>query len=305
MSYWRFAAMIATSTVVMFGLMYLNTYALEHVLWSETRLWMAFLMGASMAIIMLSFMLAMYRNTWINVGIYAGSVLVFAGSLWLVRSQITISGVDYMEAMVPHHSIAVMTSERARIDDPRVRKLADEIIEAQRREISEMKYLIEVLEEDGGEGTRTRTMEDRPATLMSAREALNSPALGTLDPSSMDSSEFSGLIGAGQYCSFSYTIAGRPVFVAGPSAEGGTLSGILKLQGHLVRLEPQGPESLPDLINGGRFESGPVGITVEPLPQEGVESGDGMRRWPANMLFALEQGLIVGYRGWYTCREAN
>lgn len=147
MSYWRFAAMITTSTVVMFGLMYLNTYAFEHLFWSETRLWMALLMGASMAIIMLSFMLSMYSNKHINVAIYVCSILVFAFSLWVVRSQATISDTDYMEAMIPHHSIAILTSERAQITDPRVRKLADEIIEAQRREISEMKYLTRDLEE--------------------------------------------------------------------------------------------------------------------------------------------------------------
>jgi len=146
MSYWRFAAMIATSTVVMFGLMYLNTYALEHVLWSETRLWMAFLMGACMAVIMLSYMLNMYPKKAVNIAIFGGSVVVFALSLWLVRSQATITDADYMKAMIPHHSIAIMTSERAQISDPRVRKLADEIIEAQRREIAEMKYLIEDLE---------------------------------------------------------------------------------------------------------------------------------------------------------------
>ena len=147
MSYWRFAAMIATSTVAMFGLMYLNTYAFEHVLWSETRLWMAFLMGACMAIIMLSFMLNMYSNKLVNVAIYGGSAIVFALALWLVRSQATVGDVEYMKAMVPHHSIAIMTSERAQISDPRVRKLADEIIASQQREIAEMKYLIEDLEE--------------------------------------------------------------------------------------------------------------------------------------------------------------
>lgn len=31
MSYGRFAAMIAVSTVIMFGLMYLNTFALDHI----------------------------------------------------------------------------------------------------------------------------------------------------------------------------------------------------------------------------------------------------------------------------------
>lgn len=146
MSYWRFAAMIATSTVVMFGLMYLNTYAFEHLLWSETRFWMAFVMGACMAVIMLSFMLSMYQNKMVNVAIYVGSVVVFALALWLVRSQATINDSEYMEAMIPHHSIAIMTSERAQISDPRVRKLADEIIDAQRREIAEMKYLIHDLE---------------------------------------------------------------------------------------------------------------------------------------------------------------
>lgn len=146
MSYWRFAAMIATSTIVMYGLMYLNTYALEHVLWSETRVWMAFVMGAVMAVIMLSYMLTMYQNKAINIGIYVGSVVVFAAALWLVRSQATVGDAEYMKAMIPHHSIAIMTSERAQISDPRVRKLADEIIEAQRREIAEMKYLINDLE---------------------------------------------------------------------------------------------------------------------------------------------------------------
>ena len=147
MSYWRFAAMIATSTTLMFGVMYLNTFALEHVLWSETRFWMAFVMGAVMAVVMLSFMLNMYKNKVINIAIFVGSVLIFALALWLVRSQSTIGDVEYMKAMVPHHSIAIMTSERAQINDPRVRKLADEIIESQRREIAEMKYLIEDLEE--------------------------------------------------------------------------------------------------------------------------------------------------------------
>jgi uncharacterized protein (DUF305 family) len=145
-SYKRFAAMIATSTIVMFVLMYLNTYALEHVRYSQTRTWMALLMGATMAFIMLAFMLKMYRNRAANIGIFVGSILVFVGALWLVRSQETVSDVSYMKAMIPHHSIAIMTSERAHIRDPRVRQLADEIIEAQVREIAEMETLIDDLQ---------------------------------------------------------------------------------------------------------------------------------------------------------------
>lgn len=95
-----------------------------------------------MAIIMLAFMLSMYRNATVNIGIVLGSAVIFAASLWLVRSQETVSDVSYMEAMIPHHSIAIMTSRRAHIRDPRVRELADGIIEAQVREIAEMKQLI-------------------------------------------------------------------------------------------------------------------------------------------------------------------
>ncbi|MDQ2991036.1 MAG: DUF305 domain-containing protein [Pseudomonadota bacterium] len=146
MTYRKFFLMIATSTVVMFVLMYLNTYELDHVFFSETRAYMALLMGATMAVIMLLFMLGMYTDRKRNALILAASVLVFAGSLWLVRSQATIDDVAWMRAMIPHHSIAILTSERAGIKDPRVRKLADGIIEAQRREIGEMKGLIADLE---------------------------------------------------------------------------------------------------------------------------------------------------------------
>ncbi|MES2226805.1 MAG: DUF305 domain-containing protein [Pseudomonadota bacterium] len=140
--YRRFAAMTAVSTVIMFGLMYLNTYEADHVFFSETRAYMALLMGATMAVIMLGFMLHMLKNNRANIGILVGGAAVFALSLWLVRSQATVDDVSYMKAMIPHHSIAIMTSKRAGIKDPRVRKLADGIIEAQVREIAEMKALI-------------------------------------------------------------------------------------------------------------------------------------------------------------------
>jgi hypothetical protein len=146
MSYWRFAAMIATSTIVMFGLMYLNTYAVEQIFWSQTRAWMALLMGATMAVVMLAFMLAMYPRKVLNAAIFAGAIAVFALSLWLVRSQATVDDVSYLKAMIPHHSIAILTSRRAQISDPRVRKLADEIVESQQREIAEMAYLVDDLQ---------------------------------------------------------------------------------------------------------------------------------------------------------------
>nr|WP_205712304.1 DUF305 domain-containing protein [Euzebya rosea] len=149
MGYGRFFAMIATSTVVMFLLMYLNTYAWGHIQWSETRAWMALLMGSVMSAIMIGFMWRMYSRKGLNTAIVIGSVIVFAGSLFLVRSQLTVDGSEYMKAMIPHHSIAVLTSTRADIQDVRVRQLADEIIRAQRREIQEMEWLIADIELNG------------------------------------------------------------------------------------------------------------------------------------------------------------
>lgn len=144
--YIKFGLMILTSTVIMFGLMYLNTYELDHVFFSETRAYMAILMGAVMAFIMLAFMSKIYANKKLNNAIYIGSVIIFGMTLWLVRSQTTIEDVSWMKAMIPHHSIAILTSERANISDPRVRELANGIIEAQKREITEMKALIKDLE---------------------------------------------------------------------------------------------------------------------------------------------------------------
>ena len=149
MSYARFGAMIATSTLVMFGLMYLNTYALDHVFFSQTRAWMALVMGATMAVIML--------------GVHAGACIrprrehrhrrgqrrwsSRARSGWCAARRRSRTS-SYMKAMIPHHSIAIMTSERAHIRDPRVRELADGIIEAQVREIAEMKQLLAALERE-------------------------------------------------------------------------------------------------------------------------------------------------------------
>ena len=144
--YWKFLLMIGVSTVVMFGMMYLNVYALDHIFFSRTRVFMALMMGAVMAVIMLLFMWKMYENKKINVMILAASLLVFAGSLFMVRSQTTVNDTAWMKAMIPHHSIAILTSKRADLIDPEVIKLAEEIIQAQEEEIDKMKKMIKEME---------------------------------------------------------------------------------------------------------------------------------------------------------------
>ncbi|CEG22778.1 hypothetical protein BN1080_01713 [Planococcus massiliensis] len=147
-SYVKFGIMIVTSTFLMYWLMFLNVFQFEHITFSETRIYMALIMGSVMAIVMLLFMWPMYKNKKVNSLILAGSAVVFALSLWLVRSQILIEDTGWMKAMIPHHSIAILTSERANISDPRVRELADAIIKTQREEIAKMKRIIEDLEDE-------------------------------------------------------------------------------------------------------------------------------------------------------------
>ncbi len=108
---------------------------------------MALVMGAIMAVIMLGFMWNMYTNWRVNTGIFIGSTIIFILAFRLVRSQETIEDVSWLKAMIPHHSIAILTSERARyLRSACVRELADAIIETQRKEIAEMKVLIQDLE---------------------------------------------------------------------------------------------------------------------------------------------------------------
>ncbi|MAZ25493.1 MAG: DUF305 domain-containing protein [Cytophagaceae bacterium] len=147
--YGRFMAMLGFSFIVMYITMYMNTYEWDHIYFSLTRFYMTCLGIAGMAVIMLSLMLGMYKNRKKNIAIYVGSLVLFISALGLVRAQSPIIGdVLYMKAMIPHHSIAILTSKRADIKDPETKKLAKEIIEAQEREIAQMKKIIYRLEHD-------------------------------------------------------------------------------------------------------------------------------------------------------------
>ncbi len=148
-NYTKFVIMLASSFIAMYITMYLNTYATDHVYFSLTRFYMACLGIAAMALIMFFVMRKMYQNKKKNRAIILGSILLFVSALGLVRAQKPIIGdVLWMKAMIPHHSIAILTSERAAIKDPEVKKLVEEIIEAQRREIAEMKSMINRLQNE-------------------------------------------------------------------------------------------------------------------------------------------------------------
>ena len=171
-----FLAMIATSIVTMFVLKYSNIYEADHAFFSQTRMWMALMMGMAMIVIMLGFMWGMYKTFMTKVLVMIGAIAGFFLFLFLARSQATVEDEAWMKAMIPHHSIAVLTSRRAEISDPRVRELADAIIEAQVKEIAEMKLLLADIEATGemGDGTPLppRTAKLTPELMDEAEKAV-------------------------------------------------------------------------------------------------------------------------------------
>ena len=159
--YLRFGAMILMAMVVMYATMFIGSWEWGHVRWSESRLFMTLTMGGTMGLIMLAWMLNMYKNTKANVAIVVVSLLLFGTGAFLDRSQTTVQDTSFMSGMIPHHSLAITRSERAELSDVRVCELAVEISEAQRREIFEMDWLIEDIERNGVAAT-AQEAESRP-----------------------------------------------------------------------------------------------------------------------------------------------
>ncbi|MDX1364306.1 DUF305 domain-containing protein [Arenibacter latericius] len=145
-NYTKFLLMLICSAISMYITMYFNTYEFNHVYFSWTRMYMTFIGIGGMAIIMLLFMLDMYPNRMKNTSIILGSIFLMTISTYLVRQQLPINDIKWMKAMIPHHSIAILTSGRANIQDPEVKQLAEQIIKAQEKEIAEMKEMIKRLE---------------------------------------------------------------------------------------------------------------------------------------------------------------
>lgn len=147
-NYGKFAIMMATSFIIMYAVMFLNADVFDHVMLSHTRTYMTILMIAPMACTMLLFMWGMYRDKKTNFIILGLSVIVFLATLIGLRQQTFIGDVQWMKAMIPHHSSAIMVSQKAHLKDPEAIKLAEDIIEAQEREIAQMKKMISRLEQN-------------------------------------------------------------------------------------------------------------------------------------------------------------
>jgi hypothetical protein len=145
--YLRFGLMMLVSFVVMYAVMFFNIDVIDHAMLSPTRTYMTLLMIAPMVVIMMGFMWSMYQNKVVNYAILGTAVVVGVLCWFGLRQQVFVADVQWMKAMIPHHSSAIMVSERAELKDPEARALAEEIIEAQEREIAQMKKMIYRLEQ--------------------------------------------------------------------------------------------------------------------------------------------------------------
>ncbi|WP_103258690.1 DUF305 domain-containing protein [Tabrizicola aquatica] len=163
MGWGRFAAMILTSTAVMVVLMYQLVYEWDHVYFSVNRLVASLVMGCVMVVIMLGFMWPMYKGTATKVIVLAAGILGAIALLAVNRSQALIDDQSFMRSMIPHHSIAINNARKASISDPRVRELADKIIESQVTEIEEMRLLLNDIDTNGKRGAAD--LPPRPAEL--------------------------------------------------------------------------------------------------------------------------------------------
>ncbi|MBS1526525.1 MAG: DUF305 domain-containing protein [Bacteroidetes bacterium] len=145
-NYKKFVLMLLASYIVMYAIMYLDDDQIDHIYLNMTRFYMTLIMISAMALIMLAMMRMMYQNKKLNAIIVISSVAVFGLALTGVRTQAGIGDVQYMKGMIPHHSIAIMTSKHANFKDPEVKKLSRDIIDAQEKEIAEMKQILSRME---------------------------------------------------------------------------------------------------------------------------------------------------------------
>ena len=173
--YLRFAAMIATSMFVMYWVMFVGSWEWSHVRFSESRVFMAVTMGGTMGLVMIAWMLNMYKSTTLNIVVVAVSLALLGGGIYLDGSQTTVQDTAWMSAMIPHHSLAITRSDRAEITDVRVCQLASDIITAQIREIDEMEWLIADIEANG-EAETLEQAQARPVPEIDVPELRECPS---------------------------------------------------------------------------------------------------------------------------------
>lgn len=132
-----------------------------------------------------------------------------------------------------------------------------------------------------------------------AQEAIQKPDIPTIDLMAMDQAEIDKVLMPGPRCRFTYTEEGGPVFAAGIPEQ--TAQGVVKIHGRLVELHADNIHDITTLIDGGVFAADSIRVDITPTEDESAKAADLPLHRPASLKFTLQQGLEVGYEGWYTC----
>jgi uncharacterized protein (DUF305 family) len=107
--------------------------------------YMALMMATPMGMLMLLMMGRMYPNKKLNLVLYGLLALVFILAFWAMRAQAIVGDRQFVRAMIPHHSGAILMCSRASIRDPEIRDLCfkpNGIVDSQTREIAQMRAFL-------------------------------------------------------------------------------------------------------------------------------------------------------------------
>lgn len=141
--YWMLAVNLGLSLLVMYVAMFAMIWSFGEFIQNVNFLYMALVMWAPMAIVMLLTMKSMYRDKRLNVILYAVFGLTLVLSFAAIRAQSLVGDRQFLRSMIPHHSGAILMCEKAKISDPEIQQLCAEIIAGQRAEIDQMKAILE------------------------------------------------------------------------------------------------------------------------------------------------------------------
>lgn len=128
--------------VIMYLVMFVMIDGLDSFFNNLNMLYMTLMMVAPMVVLMILAMKHMFASRTTNLAIIALSLIAFLGSFALIRTQTTIGDHAFLRSMIPHHSGAILMCREADLRDGQIKRLCDQIIESQRREIDEMKAML-------------------------------------------------------------------------------------------------------------------------------------------------------------------
>jgi hypothetical protein len=140
--YATLAVAVTVHFFIMWALTYSGVWSFDHIWLNLNRFYMAVVMVAPMVVVMVIAMRHMFPDKRVNVALLSVSTLVFAGAFASIRSQALVGDEQLSRSMIPHHSIAIKTCERARLDDPETIQLCREIVETQQEEIAQMERIL-------------------------------------------------------------------------------------------------------------------------------------------------------------------